>query len=191
MWVVWQYTSCGIAKKYGVPRSRVDLDVFRGTPDAFLNLAQGTWTPEAGDMMPVQEPSQTIVNSVTASSSVKPVIFTVDVLRPTGTPVVTGTVKFVADPLSGLKLTPVQSATRGSSGSWTLTVKGLPAGTWNGSIVFGDISGTHATSSTPVQLTITQGVTPTPTIKPSPSPKPTSKPTKAPAVDPCRYQIKN
>jgi len=199
LWMVWQYTSCGIANKYGVPGTRVDLDVFRGTPGAFLDLVKGTWIPEAADLMPVQEPSQTIVNSMSVGSANKPVVFMVDVNRPTGTPVVTGTVKFVADPLSGLNLTPMQTAVRSSSGSWTLTVKGLPAGTWNGSIVFTDISGTHATSSAPVQLTITPGPTPTPTPTPTnspspttkPTPKPTPKPTKAPVVDSCKYQIKN
>lgn len=201
LWMVWQYTSCGIAKKYGVPGTRVDLNVFRGTTSAFLDLVKGTWTPEAADLMPVQEPTTTIVKSMTASNSNKPVVFMVDVTRPSQTPVVTGTVKFVADPLSGLNLTPMQSTTRSSSGSWALTIKGLPAGTWNGAVVFTDISGTHATSSTPVVVTITQGPTPsptptptvtsTPTVKPSPSVKPTPKPTKAPAVDSCRNQIKN
>jgi hypothetical protein len=129
----------------------------------------------------------------------------VDVTRPSQTPVVTGTVKFVADPTSGLNLTPLQSAVRSSSGSWTLTIKGLPAGTWNGAIVFTDVSGTHATSSAPVQLTIAPGPTPsptptvTPTGTPTPTPSPTvkpsptgtPKPTKKPVVDGCVNQIKN
>lgn len=193
LWTVWQYTSCGIAGKYGVPGTRVDLDVFRGTPDAFLELVQGTWTPEAGDLMPVLEPSVTIVKSTLATTAVKPVVFMVDVNRPTGLPVVTGTVKFSSDPLSGLNLTPFQSAVRSSSGSWTLTVKGLPSGTWNGSIVFTDVSGTHATSSAPVQITILPGPTPSPTPTPTstPTPKPTPKPSPAPVVDSCKYQIKN
>jgi lysozyme len=194
LWMVWQYTSCGIAKKYGVPGTRVDLDVFRGTTGAFLNFMKGTWTPEMADLMPVQEPTTMIVNSISATSSNKSVVFLVDVNRPTGTPVVTGTVKFVADPLSGLNLTPMQNAVRSSSGSWALTIQGLPAGTWNGSIVFTDISGTHATSSAPVQLTITPGPTPSPTATPTtkPTSKPTPKPTKkAPVVDGCANQIKN
>jgi len=197
LWTVWQYTSCGIASKYGVPGTRVDLDVFRGTPDAFLNLVKGTWTPEAADLMPVQEPSTTFVKSTNASTADKPVVFMIDVNRPTGLPVVTGTVKFVADPLSPLNLTPFQSAIRSSSGSWTLTVKGLPAGPWNGSIVFSDISGTHATSSAPIQLTIapapTPSPTPTPTSTPTPTPTSTIKPTPkpSPVVDSCKYQIKN
>ncbi len=195
LWTVWQYTSCGIAGKYGVPGTRVDLDVFRGTPDAFLELVQGTWTPQAADLMPVLEPSVTTVKSTLASTANKPVVFMVDVNRPTGLPVVTGTVKFSTDPLSGLNLTPIQSAVRSSSGSWTLTVKGLPAGTWNGSIVFTDVSGTHATSSAPVQLTIlpapTPTPTPTPTSSPTATPTPTTKPSPAPVVDSCKYQIKN
>lgn len=203
LWMVWQYTSCGIAKKYGVPGTRVDLDVFRGTPSAFLELVKGTWTPEPADLMPVQEPSTTTIESMTASASNKPVVFMVDVTRPSLAPVVTGTVKFVADPASGLNLTPLQTAVRSSSGSWTLTVKGLPAGTWNGAVVFTDVSGTHATSSAPVQLTIAAGPTPsptptatptgtptpTPTVKPSPTATP--KPTKKPVADGCANQIKN
>lgn len=173
LWMVWQYTSCGIAKKYGVPGTRVDLDVFRGTTNAFLDLVKGTWTPEAADLMPVQEPSTTTVLSQSASNTKKPIIIMVDVNRPSGAPVVTGTVKFVPDPLGGLKLTPLQSAVRSSSGSWTLTIKALPAGTWNGAIVFTDISGTHATSSAPVQLTIATGPTPSPTPTPTPTPSPT------------------
>jgi GH25 family lysozyme M1 (1,4-beta-N-acetylmuramidase) len=34
-WTVWQYTSCGIAAKYGVPGTRLDLNVFSGTPEKF------------------------------------------------------------------------------------------------------------------------------------------------------------
>lgn len=45
-WTVWQYTSCGIAPKYGVPGSRLDLNVFRGTPSTFLDLIKGKWIPE-------------------------------------------------------------------------------------------------------------------------------------------------
>lgn len=197
LWMVWQYTSCGIAKKYGVPGTRVDLDVFRGTPSAFLELVKGTWTPEPVDLMPVQEPTTMTVRSITATRSNKPVIFLVDVMRPSQAPVVTGTVKFIPDPSNGLNLTPVQNAVRSSSGSWTLTVKSLPAGTWSGKIVFTDVSGTHATSSTPVALTITPGPTPTPTPTgtpsptPSPTSKPTPKPTKTPVIDGCTYQIKN
>lgn len=193
LWMVWQYTSCGIAKKYGVPGTRVDLNVFRGTPNSFLDLVKGTWIPEAADLMPNQEPSTLIVNSVSATTSNKSVVFNVDVTRPTGTPVVTGTVGLVVDKSAQMPLTPVQSAVRSSSGSWVLTVKGIPAGTWPGMIVFKDISGTHATSSAPVLFTVTPGPTPTPTPTPtvSPTPTPTSTSTPKPVSDPCQNQIKN
>ena len=149
-WSMWQYTSCGIASKYGVPGTRLDLDVFRGTPSTFLDLIKGTWLPEVADLMPVQEPSTTIINSFTASDTNKPVIFNVSVNRPTGNPVVTGTVSFVPDQPFASPIALTQSAVRASSGNWTLTVKAIPAGSWSGSVVFKDVSGTHATSSAPV-----------------------------------------
>ena len=37
-WVVWQYTSCGIGKKYGVPSGRLDLNVYRGDVNSFIEL---------------------------------------------------------------------------------------------------------------------------------------------------------
>jgi len=197
LWMVWQYTSCGIAKKYGVPGTRVDLNVFRGTPSSFLDLAKGTWTPEVSDLMPVNEPSQMSVDSTSSTTAKKPVTFSVNVTRPTGTPVVTGTVKFIADVTTPLPTTLKQTAVRSSSGSWLLTVNGVPAGTWSGSVVYTDISGTHATSSAPVLFTVAPGPTPTPTITPTitPTPTPTATPkptvTKKPTSDPCQYQIKN
>jgi len=191
LWMIWQYTSCGIAKKYGVPGTRVDLNVFRGTPSSFLDLLKGTWIPETADLMPSQEPSTLVVNSLIASTSNKPVIFNVDVTRPTGTPVVTGTVALVVDKAAQMPLTPVQTAVRSSSGSWVLTVKGVPAGTWPGQIVYKDISGTHATSSAPVLFTVLPGPTPTPTPSPTPKPTTTIKPAPQPTTDPCQNQIKN
>jgi GH25 family lysozyme M1 (1,4-beta-N-acetylmuramidase) len=187
MWTMWQYTSCGIGKKYGVTSSRVDLNVFRGTPSTFLDLMKGAWIPDVADLMPVQEPSQTTIVKTTFSSTDKPVIFGVEVVRPSGTPVVTGTVKFVIDPLNPLPKPPVQTAVRSSSGSWTLSVSGIPAGAWSGKVVFADISGTHATSSAPAAFILEQGPTPTP----KPTPTKTSTPTPAPPVDSCKNQIKN
>ncbi len=188
-WSMWQYTSCGIAGKYGVPGGRLDLNVFRGTPNTFLDLVKGTWVPEVADLMPVQEPSTTTINSFSASTTNKPAIFDVSVNRPTGNPVVTGTVSFVPEVPFNPPAPLTQTAVRGSSGNWVLTVKGIPAGTWNGSVSFKDSSGTHAKSSSPVTLTITQGAIPTPKPSASPTPKPTISP--APVVDPCKNQIKN
>lgn len=193
LWMVWQYTSCGIAKKYGVPGTRVDLNVFRGTPASFLDLAKGTWIPESADLMPLLEPTQMLVTSPTLIRADKPIIFYVDVNRPTGLPVVTGTVKFVADKveprLTGFK----QTAVRSSSGRWALTLKAVPAGLWSGQIIYSDLSGTHATSASAVTLEVSPGPTPspTPTASPSASPSPKPEPTKRPVVDYCRYQVRN
>ena len=192
IWTFWQYSSCGIGKKYGIPSTRVDLNVFRGPPSSFLQLVKGTWVPEVSDLMPKQEPSQTFVESITATTSNKNVIFSVMVKRPDASPVVTGTVRYFANKDANLLLTPQQSVVRLSSGSWILTVKGIPAGTWPGRIKYTDISGTHAISDAPVVFTLSQGPTGTPTPTP-PSTSPTPKPpvTPKPAVDGCANQIKN
>jgi len=184
-WTVWQYTSCGIADKYGVPGSRLDLNIFRGTPYAFLDLAKGTWTPTLTDLMPTQEPSTLTVLDQSATTTNKLVTFKVSVVRPTGAPVVTGGVKLVFDKTTVPDPKPVQTILRETSGVWTLAVKGVPAGTYIGKVLYQDVSGTHADSSFPVTFTVTQGPTPTP--KPTPSPTATKKPT----TDGCKGQIKN
>ena len=184
-WTVWQYTSCGIADKYGVPGSRLDLNIFRGTPYAFLDLAKGTWTPSLVDLMPSQEPSTLTVLDQSASTTNKLVTFKVSVVRPNGSPVVTGGVKLVFDKTTLPDPKPVQTILRETSGVWTLAVKGVPAGTYLGKVLYQDVSGTHADSTFPVTFSVTQGPTPTP--KPTPSPTATKKPT----TDGCRGQIKN
>jgi hypothetical protein len=108
----------------------------------------------------------------------------VDVMRPTLEPVVTGSVKFVQDPANPMKVSLKQSAIRATSGSWTLSVAGIPAGVWNGQIVYYDNSDTHATSSQPITITIEQALT-------TPTPKPTKKPVVKPKSDGCKNQIKN
>ncbi len=183
-WTMWQYTSCGIAPKYGVPGNRLDLNVFRGTPEAFAALRKGTWTPEPADLMPVGEPSVMTIKSVTFSNTNRPLVVDVDVMRPSLAPVVTGSVKFVQDPANPMNVSLKQSALRATSGSWTLSVAGIPAGIWSGQIVYYDNSDTHATSSQPITVTIEQALT-------TPTPKPTKKPTKKPVTDGCRGQIKN
>lgn len=184
-WTVWQYTSCGIADKYGVPGSRLDLNVFRGTPYAFLDLAKGTWTPTLTDLMPIQEPSTLTVLDQSATTTNKLVTFKVSVVRPSGLPVVTGGVKLVFDKTTLPDPKPVQTIVRETSGVWTLAVKGVPAGSYIGKVLYQDVSGTHADSSFPVTFSVTQGPTPTP----KPTPKPTA--TKKPTTDGCKGQIKN
>ena len=184
-WTVWQYSSCGIAPKYGVPGNRLDLNVFRGTPSSFLDLAKGSWTPTLVDLMPQQEPTVLTVMGQSAGTTNKLVTFKVNVVRPTGSPVVTGSVKLVFDKTTTPTSRPTQTIMRETSGVWTLALKGVPAGTYLGKVVYQDVSGTHAESTFPVTFEVTQGATPTP--------KPTASTTaiKKPTTDGCRGQIKN
>lgn len=184
-WVVWQYTSCGIAPKYGVPGSRLDLNVFRGSKETFLALASGTWVPEEEDLMPQGETSTMRIDYLRASTTDKGVNLAIQVLRPDSSPVVTGDVKFAA---VGNLITPKfkQNVFRTTSGQWKISLTGLSAGTWSGEIRFKDLTSTHAASSLPVTFTIAEGL---PTL---PSPSPTPKKSPAPQKsDGCRNQVKN
>jgi GH25 family lysozyme M1 (1,4-beta-N-acetylmuramidase) len=184
-WTVWQYSSCGIAPKYGVPGNRLDLNVFRGTPSSFLDLAKGSWTPSLVDLMPQREPTVLTVLSQSASTTNKYVSFKVNVARPDSSPVVTGNVKLVFDKSTTPEVRPRQTIVRETSGVWTLALRDVPAGTYLGKIKFQDVSGTHEDSISDVTFTVKQGPTPSP--KPTPSPTATKKPT----TDGCRGQIKN
>ena len=186
-WTMWQYTSCGIAPKYGVPGSRLDLNLFRGGAAAFVDLVQGSWVPTVVDLMPSNEPTLLTVLTQSASTTNKLVTFSVTVVRPDLSPVVTGSVKLVFDSITTPSSKPTQTVLRATSGAWTLAVKGVPAGTYSGKVLFTDVSQTHAQSWQPVAFTVTQGATPSPT----PSPTPTIKPTPKPSVDGCANQIKN
>lgn len=180
---IWQYTSCGIGAKYGVPTARVDLNVFNGDAGGFLNLAKGVWQPEAFDALPVNEPTSINILSTTPSDTNGTTSIVVDVTRPDGTPVVTGTVNFTS--LDSLLVNGKQDPVRSATGRWTLKISGLQAASYLGLINFVDESGTHAPSSAPVQFTINQGTA-------IATPKPTSKPTTKPApVDSCAGQIRN
>ena len=184
-WTVWQYSSCGIAPKYGVPGNRLDLNVFRGSPSSFLELVKGVWKPSLVDLMPQQEVTTLNLVNQTSSTTNKPAAFRVNVTRPSGSPVVTGNVKFVFDKSTTPEIRPTQRIVRESSGAWTLELRGVTAGSFKGKIVFEDISGTHATSNYEVSFDVIQGATPSP--KPTPSPTATKKPN----PDSCRGQIKN
>ena len=184
-WTIWQYTSCGIAPKYGVPGSRLDLNIFRGSASDFLNLTKGSWVPSLVDLMPNNEPTQMVINAQSASTTNKLVTFKTTVTRPDSNPVVTGAVKLVFDAATAPKTRPVQTVLRATSGEWTLAIKGVPAGTYSGKVVYTDVSQTHAESSQSVTFTVVQGPTP------SPSAAPTKTPTKKPSTDGCKNQIKN
>jgi hypothetical protein len=138
------------------------------------------------DFLPINEPTQLTVNKLSASTTDKSVTFNVSVIRPNLNPVVTGSVKFVFDKLTSALPKPTQTVLRSASGTWTLALKGVPAGSYQGLVTYTDVSNTHATSSTPAIFTVTQGVEPSPTpVAPSPTP------TKKPATDGCAKQIKN
>jgi GH25 family lysozyme M1 (1,4-beta-N-acetylmuramidase) len=184
-WIIWQYSSCGIGTKYGVPSARVDLNVFRGTAQNFIDLTAGTWVPDPIDLMPVNEATTMLISKQKATDTSKAVTFSVGVNRPDGSPVVTGTVRFAFDPLAIDKPKLTQTVTRAASGLWTLSVKGLTAGNWVGTIQFTDQTKTHAATELPVTFDLLQGVEPTPT------PTPTKSATPRPATDGCKNQIKN
>ena len=186
-WIIWQYSSCGIAPKYGVPGNRLDLNVFRGTPSSFLDLIKGVWVPEVADQMPKQEPSSLTYKNIKFSTADKPVNLEVDVIRPDGRPVVTGTVRFYVNSLTPINPKPIQTVVRSTSGSWKLSVKGIPAGLWAGHIGFVDATGTHADSKTPIEFAIGEAIQGSAT----PTPKPSAAATKKPTTDGCRNQIKN
>lgn len=188
-WIIWQYSSCGIAPKYGVPGTRLDLNVFRGTPSTFLDLIKGSWVPEVADQMPRNEPTSLTYKNIKFSTADKPVTLEVDVIRPDGRPVVTGTVRFYVNSLTPINPKPVQTVVRATSGSWKLSIKGIPAGLWAGNIGFVDATGTHAESKLPIEFAISPATESTETPKPTATPSPTV--TKKPTTDGCRNQIKN
>ncbi len=182
-WQIWQYSSCGIGSKYGVPSDRVDLNLFAGSASQFYRLVRGVWTPSLNDLLPVNETSTLRVESQSAATTNDPVSFVVSVSRPDGTPVVTGSVDFKS--ISSLSPNGTQSVVRSATGRWTLNITNLPAGNYLGLVEYLDPTGTHSPSSTPVQFVVTQGPTPTPT----PTPSPTKTPTKP--VDVCANQVRN
>lgn len=180
---IWQYSSCGFGSKYGVASSRIDLNVFNGNEEKFYALTKGTWKPSGADLLPFNE--STTANLISSSSTITTndsASFVVDAFRPNGTPVVTGSVRFVSADTT--VKTGVQDVIRSASGKWTLKVSGLTAGTYVGYVEYFDASNTHASAVMPVMFEVTQGPTPTP--KPSPTKKPAPKP-----VDTCAGQIRN
>jgi GH25 family lysozyme M1 (1,4-beta-N-acetylmuramidase) len=182
-WTMWQYTSCGIAPKYGVPGNRLDLNVFSGGREKFLALLTGTWQPEPMDVMPKNETSTIVISSYSASTTNKNVIINVEVKRPDSTPVVTGTVRYYFGPENLTTPAVIQNVERETSGVWKLSISGVPAGSWVGHVGFTDETGTHAEVKMPLSFDVLQG--------PTPAPKPSKKPTKKPSTDSCRGQIKN
>ncbi len=202
-WSIWQYGIEGNEAKYGIPGGNVDVDVFSGTAADLISLTQGVWQPAPGDFLPFNETSTTTISALNYSLTTLPLTFTVDVRRITGGPVVSGTVAFqlLAD-ASGVPPTPaqitaiIQSVRRTASGTWNVSVTGLPAGTWVGQVAFRDSSGVHAPSSAPLVFSLIDPNPPvvdtstattdttTGTATPTPSPSITPTPTVTPTVTP-------
>ena len=186
LWQIWQYSSCGYGDKYGVASSRIDLNVFRGDTSSFLQLTRGIWTPQTADLLPVNEPTTMLITSVSAISTDKPVRIKVEVKRPTGTPVITGTVAFRLNPGPNgeapkkVEQTPVRDA----AGVWTLTLRKLPAGLTEGYVAYVDQTTTHSENRQDLSFNLEQG----PEVTPTPTPKPTRVPV---PVDSCKNQIRN
>jgi hypothetical protein len=128
--------------------------------------------------MPKNEASQLVLKSLNATTANKSVTAQVDVFRPTGAPVVTGTVRFYPNPATPISPAPKQVVERSSSGSWKLSIKGIPAGNWVGEVGFTDATGTHADIRVPVQFVVGEAqpepLAPTPIPKPSPTKKPST-----------------
>lgn len=184
-WVVWQYSSCGTASKYGVPGNRLDLNVFRGDPKKFLELASGTWSPGDIEFMPTNETTTIKLDYVTATTHDKDVLASIQVFRPDGSPVVTGEVKFFLT--SNNEITTLnQRALRVANGMWKITIKGLPAGVYSGEFRYSDVSKTHKRIKSSLSFTVTQN--PDPVVAPSPQPEVSPK---ARPGDSCRGQYKS
>jgi len=185
LWQIWQFSSCGIASKYGVPGSRLDLNVYRGDVESFLRLTRGVWEPLQGDLLPVNESTTMVITNIKSTTTDKKVEIQIDVRRINGDPVITGSVELIPDPaLDTSTVTIRQASVRDSSGRFTISVKGYPAGTHFGEILFKDPTKTHAKSMARVEFSLLQG--------PEPTPKPqVSKPAiKNPTLDGCKRQIR-
>jgi GH25 family lysozyme M1 (1,4-beta-N-acetylmuramidase) len=186
LWQIWQFSSCGIAPKYGVPGSRLDLNVYRGDVASFLKLTQGNWEPLEGELLPFNETTTITISQMRATSTDKSVGIVAEVKRFNGEPVVTGSVELALSPSedSATALMFQQTTNRDASGLFSLSVKGLPAGNYSGEVIFKDPTKTHASISTPVTFSLLQG----PEI--TPRPKPTKSAPTNPTLSGCRKQIK-
>ena len=184
-WAIWQYSSCGTASKYGVPGNRLDLNLIRGDPQRFLELADGTWSPGEIEFMPFNETTTITLDYLTATTHDKDVLASIQVFRPDSSPVATGEVKFFLL-TDGEKITFKQSALRVANGMWKFEIKGLVAGTYSGEFRFSDISNTHRKIKVAVNFTITQN--PDSVVAPSPEPEVSPK---ARPGDSCRGQFKS
>ena len=160
-WSFWQYTSSGKAENFGIAGGNLDLNLFSGTSMEFLSLTQGDWLPATADFLPFNETTTATISDLHFGLLGKPLTLTVDVNRIVGGPVVSGTVSFtLLANTFGIAPTPAQinairqSVKRTATGTWFVSVSGLPAGTWIGQISFRDASGVHAASVAPIVFSL-------------------------------------
>ena len=186
LWQIWQFSSCGIAPKYGVPGSRLDLNVYRGDVTSFLKLTKGKWEPLEGELLPFNETTTISISEVLATSTDKKVQIVAEVKRVTGEPVVTGSIELAlsASEDSATTVNFRQTTVRDASGLFSISVRDLPAGSYNGEVIFKDPTKTHAEVLIPISFSLLQG----PEI--TPRPKPTKSAPTNPTLSGCRKQIK-
>jgi len=126
-----------------------------------------------------------VITNVRSTTTDKKVEIQVDVRRIGGDPVITGSVELIPDPALDTATVNIQQATvRDSSGRFTISIKGYPAGTHFGEIRFKDPTKTHAKSIARVEFSLLQGPEPTP------KPKATKPAIKNPTLDGCKRQIR-
>lgn len=71
-WSFWQYSSGGNGRKYGIPQGQVDLDIFSGTPEDFINFqTTGQQVPLTSVMRTTIEPQPTPTAEPTAAQGVR------------------------------------------------------------------------------------------------------------------------
>ncbi len=71
-WSFWQYSSGGNGRKYGIPQGQVDLDIFSGTPEDFINFqATGLQVPLTSVMKTAIEPAATPTAEATVVQGIK------------------------------------------------------------------------------------------------------------------------
>jgi hypothetical protein len=168
-----------------VPGNRLDLNVFRGDPKKFLELANGTWSAGDIEFMPVNETTTIKLDYLTSTTHDRDVLASIQVFRPDNSPVVTGDVKFFLIGNGG-KIIFSQSSLRVANGMWKIAIKGLPAGIYSGDFRFSDLSNTHRKNRIPVTFTVIQN--PDPVVAPSPKPEVSPK---ARPGDSCSGQFKS
>jgi lysozyme len=168
-WTLWQFSSCGIGKKHGLSSGRLDLNVFSGSTQDFQNLQSGNWAPKMITQFPFDQPTNGVIETITASDSNHAVIITAKFLRPDNSPVITGKVTFTNG--SSTQSSGSSAFIRNDNGDFVLTIRGLKGGSYIGTVDFTDPSEVAASLSLPVTFQV-NSVAPLPAKKPSGNPAP-------------------